>query len=275
MIHSIDYYSFTIPHEFPSIMKIEEKSHEAIRIFSLVCHEMSMFRMPLEAWKPETGARQYQVRLRHETTDITISFGSVNAHLFIECAGKACNTLDAINALLPLIENTLSRATRIDFAVDIFTDCDPRDFSASRNSTSFKSSGEVRTPSGRTNYVGGRASDRMARVYRYEPPHPRSEYLRVEAEYKHDAAKAAAQHLIAFGLPQASLDAHSPFQWTHATWTPENAHSSKIPYKAYRPDNASTVRWLYGDVVTALSKAIKAGLVDLDEWLEFLREGLF
>jgi hypothetical protein len=97
----------------------------------------------------------------------------------------------------------------------------------------------------------------------------------VEAEYKHDAAKSASKHYIETGLIKASLDAHQAFQWKHAAWTPEIVGASKIPYTAYRPDNASTVRWLYGDVVTALSKAVKTGLVDFDAWVNFVREGLF
>ena len=274
MIHSIDYYSFTIPHEFPPVMSILEKNREAIEKFVKVCNLSEIFPVRPEEWTPETGARQYQVRLRHSAIDITLSYGSVNAHVFVECAGKSCNNLDAVNALDAIIKATCDRATRIDFAVDIETDADPISFSAFRNSPSFKSSGQIISPTGRTGYVGGRKSDRMARVYRYEPPHPRSKFLRVEAEYKHNAAKSAAKHYLEVGLVQASIDAHSPFQWLSAAWTPEVVSSSKIAYKAYRPDNASTVRWLYGDVITALSKAVKSGIVDFEEWLKKAREGL-
>jgi len=275
MIHSIDYYSFTIPYEFPTNIKIEEKCRLAIKKFVSHCGLSDTGFLRREAWEIESGARQYQIRLRHSSLDICVSFGQVNAHIFVECAGKACNNLDALDVLDKIIETTMERTTRIDFAVDLLTDCDPREFIAQRGGSAFKSSGEIRTPSGRTNYIGSRSGDRMARVYRYEPPHPRASFLRVEAEYKHAAAKAAARHFITNGHSQACLDAHSPFQWKHAAWTPEDTTSSKIPYTAYRPDNASTVRWLYGDVVTALSKAVKAGLVDFEVWVNFVREGLF
>lgn len=274
MLYSIDYYSFTIRYEFPSTMKIQEKNRECIKAFLSVGKLQNIIPFKLDDWTPETGARQYQVRLRHNSLDICLSYGSINAHIFVECAGKACNNLDALDALVSLIEATSSRATRIDFAVDIECDTDPRDFVEMRGGTAFKSSGEIRTPSGRTNYVGGRSSDRMARVYRYEPPHPRAGFLRVEAEYKHAAAKASSGHLISKGLSQTCLDAHSPFQWAHPDWTPGNVNASKISYKAYRPENASTIRWLYGDVISALSKAVKAGLIDFEEWLKIAREGL-
>lgn len=275
MIYSIDYYSFTIPYEFPSNITIKDKNNLAIAKILDTCKLRFIGYFSSGDWLVETGARQYQVRLRHKTVDICISFGSINAHIFVECAGKACNNLDALDALVPIIKATADRTSRIDFAVDILTDCDPREFVAQREGTAFKSSGEIRSPAGRTNYIGSRTSDRMARVYRYEPPHPRASYLRVEAEYKHAAAKAASRHFTNKDVSIACLDAHTPFQWKHPAWTPENLTSSKIPYKAYRPDNASTIRWLYGDVVTALSKAVKEGLVDFEEWVNFVREGLF
>jgi hypothetical protein len=112
----------------------------------------------------------------------------------------------------------------------------------------------------------------MARVYRYEPPHPRAEYLRVEAEYKGNAAKIASKHYLEAGLLQASMDAHTPFGWSHTDWSQENTTSRKINYTSYRPENAATIRWLYGDVITALSKACKSELVILDDWLTELKK---
>ena len=221
-------------------------------------------------WGIEAARGFYSVRLRHEATGIAISFGSVNQHLFVELSGRACNNLDAIDALTSLIAQTTERCSRIDFAVDIECETDPEWFCTERGGSSFKSNGTIVSPSGKTCYLGSRKSERMARVYRYAPPHPRSNFLRVEAEYKGNAGKVAAKHLIATDLRTACLDAHQPFGWEHGVWKPDADDARKIPYKAYRPDNASTVRWLYGDVITALRKAVEAGLVDLDDWLSKL-----
>lgn len=275
MFYKIDYYSFTILFELPSVARREEKINLVLKTFVSVCNLQPEHFGNALLYSLEQGARQYQYRLRHLSTEVALSFGGINPHILVELAGKACDTFDAADLLYPLISNTAERTTRIDFAVDIDTTEDPRAFSAFRNSKAFKSSGEQRTPSGRTNYVGGRKGQRMARVYRYEPPHPRSHLLRVEAEYKGNAAKAAAGHLLEVGLQQACLDAHSPFQWASPAWSPEDGNGIKIPYKAYRPENAATVRWLYGDVVTALSKALKKGLIDWDEWLKFVRKEVF
>lgn len=226
-------------------------------------------------WSHENGARFYQHRLRHDVTGIALSYGKTNAHILVEFSGFTCNNLDAGGLLDDVIKQTYSRCSRIDFAVDIETATDPKDFVEQRGNKSFKSSGNKVSPSGRTYYLGGRTSERMARVYRYNPPHPRSNLLRVEAEYKGDAAKAAAEHYCTSGLQQACIDAHHPFSWEHHDWQEGELASRKIPYKAYNPQNASTIRWLYGDVVTALRKAVKADLIDFDDWLKaYLKNGL-
>jgi len=275
MFYSIDYYSFTIALPAPpSGGMFDSDLQMCINLFCGLFPDATTADSFRETWESEKGRGFYSHRFRHDPTDITMSYGERQSHIFIELAGKACNNLDGQELLEPLIHATGQRATRIDFAVDIPCEDDPRDFVAARGAWSFKSSGSIRSASGRTEYVGGRSSERMARVYRYESPHPRSHLLRVEAEYKGDAAKAACQHLRAHGLLEACLAAHSVFRWQHKVWVAGNATASKIPYKHYHPANASTLRWLYGDVVSALRKAVSEDLIDLDEWLKYLREGL-
>jgi hypothetical protein len=267
MYYSIDYYSFTIPVKETRYGTIDETNRHHVAQFLKNIGEEHHHKFGMGGWGIEKGSGFYSVRLRHEVSGVAISFGDINAHLFVELSGRACANLDALGELDPLIARCADRTSRIDFAVDISTELDPEHFSASRNNTSFKSNGTLRSPSGTTCYLGSRKSERMARIYRYNEPHPRSHILRVEAEYKGDAAKALAKHLVETSVRQACLDAHKPFGWTHAVWDSEDGDGVKIPYKAYNPSNAATVRWLYGDVITALRKAIEAGIVDLDDWL--------
>jgi len=275
MNYSVDYYSFTIliDRQLGLGMFNSDRTY-VLHTFNERFNLEIVGTNDHDTWTTEKAKGFYTYRLRHAGTDIVLSYGATNNHILCECAGKSCNTLDGNDLLDGLIRATADRTTRIDFAVDIETDIDPKTFIEARKSIAFKSTGSKRSPTGRTEYLGGRSSERMARVYRYEPPHPRSKFLRVEAEYKGAAAKTAARHLVTAGLIQACLDAHSAFQWSHATWTPADGHYGKIPYSAYNPSNANTVHWLYGTVITALSKAIKMGLINLDEWLESLREGL-
>lgn len=255
MFYSIDYYSFTIPTEKPfKELMFNNEQAQVLKTFVSILPFLTPSLSELSQYTVEKGARFYNHRMRHTSTEIAISWGETNSHVLVELAGKACNNFDAIDALLPLIRATHQRCSRIDFATDIKTDIDPTVFIASRSNKSFKSSGSKRSPTGRTEYVGGRTSERVARVYRYNKPHPRSDFLRVEAEYKGDAAKASAKYLAETDVREACLGAHKPFGWQHETWTDSLESVAKIPYSSYKPADASTVRWLYGDVITALRK---------------------
>lgn len=275
MFTSIDYYSFTIPLKEPMGQGMfDSDKHYAIEVF-VHSTGLEKFKNGIEDnWETEAARGFYQTRLRHISADITLSYGAINSHIFVELAGKACANFDSQDLLNPLIERTWERATRIDFAVDIKTEIAPKTFIEARSNKSFKSSGNKYSPTGGTEYLGGRSSERMARVYRYYSPHPRHEYLRVEVEYKGDAAKIASKHVSQTGVRQASLDAHQPFGWLHPVWDTGDVTSTRITYRTYRPNTASTLVWLYGDVITAIRKATKTGLLDLEEWLRFLREGL-
>jgi len=275
MFTLVDYYSFTIPLKEPlGKAMFDADKQMAIRTFAQTVR-ISTFENGVEDnWETENAKGFYQTRLRHISADVTLSYGAINSHIFVELAGKACANFDSQDLLNQLIERTWERATRIDFAVDIKTEIAPKTFIEARSNKSFKSSGNKYSPTGGTEYLGGRSSERMARVYRYYSPHPRHEFLRVEAEYKGDAAKAASKHLVEAGVQQASLDAHQPFGWLHAIWDTGDCTATRITYRTFRPDTASTLVWLYGDVVSALRKATKTGLLDLEEWLKFLREGL-
>jgi len=275
MFTLIDYYSYTIPLKEPMGRGMFDSDKQmAIQLFYESVQADQFKNGIADNWETESAKGFYQTRLRHSPSNVALSYGAINSHIFVELAGQACANFDSQDLLLPLIERTWERATRIDFAIDIKTEIAPKTFIEARTNKSFKSSGSKYSPTGGTEYLGGRSSERMARVYRYYSPHPRHEYLRVETEYKGDAAKASAKHLVETNVQQASLDAHQPFGWSHAVWNAGDCTATRISYRTYRPDTASTLVWLYGDVVTALRKAAKTGLLDIEEWLKFLRESI-
>jgi hypothetical protein len=275
MKYSIDYYSYTIPTEAPFTEGMfHEQQQRAINIFRTSIPEIASYSIGGE-WEHEHAQRFYSHRWRNRDSDVALSYGQTNAHVLVEFAGKACNFLAENDLLLGVISITASRCSRIDFAVDIECKTSPKEFIAQRSNKSFRSSGNKYTPTGGTEYLGGRTSERMARVYRYYEPHPRHNQLRVEAEYKGSAAKASTKFLLETDIQTACLAAHKPFQWRHPQWKPDAVEISKIPYSNYNPSDANTIRWLYGDVVTALRKAIKGDLIDFEEWLAIVRKGLF
>jgi len=275
LITLVDYYSYTIPtdRKFGEGM-FESDNLFAIELFTKSADCTQDFDRTSEHWEAQNAKGFYATRLRHTISSLALSYGNTNRHVFVELVGQSCANFDALDKLLPLIASTFERCSRIDFAVDIKTEISPKDFIDQRGNKSFKSSGHHYSPSGRTEYLGGRTSERMARIYRYEPPHPRNEYLRVEVELKGDAAKAYSKYLTTHTVEETTLAAHQAFKWQHAVWDASATNSDRVSFRSYRPENAATVHWLYGDVITALRKAVSAGLVDFEEWLKIVREGL-
>lgn len=268
----VDYYAFVINTAAPFGDVGKETCNYVVNSFvSLLTNETIRNRFERD-WTLENAKGFYTARLRHEPSGVALSFGSVNAHVFCELSGKPCDVLDGEDELLPLIKATHAKCSRIDFAVDIETDTTPERFSAFRNTTRWKYAPVYPSSSGTTVYVGSRKSERMARVYRYNKPHPRAHLLRVEAEYKGKAARAIAATLNTNSVWTATENAHSIFGWKDNIWTEKIGQGEKISYTSHRPANANTVRWLYSDVAKALRHAIREGLIELDEYVKFVME---
>lgn len=274
MFHKIDYYAYTIPARL-AFNEVTDEIQEFIRnTFTSAIQNEHILRSLESGWSIERAKGFYSHRLRHETTGIALSFGTINAHVYVELSGKACDCLEAADILSSLIETTKDKCSRIDFAVDFVTDTKPEDFSECRNQVRWKFCSHITGASGTTDYVGSRTGERMARVYRYNPPHPRAHLLRIEAEYKGDAAKAIVRELERMPLKDVCLAAHAPFGWCHPLWETEDVQAVKIPYSAHNPDNAATVRWLYGVVASSVRKAIAEGLIDWQSFQELVLLGL-
>lgn len=268
MDFKIDWYSFTLPlRGIPGGAGDETIKH--IDLFlELAIGEDWVPIAGRHIWQLEKGRGFYSFRIRNADTKVCVSWGDVNPHVYIECSGEACDLINRLGALEHFIEKTCNRASRIDFAVDIETDCDPQDFIVNIDGQAFKTTGSIVSENGKTCYIGSRKSERMARVYRYSHPHPRSHLLRVEAEYKGEAAKIAARAVICEGVRSACLAAHLPFRWKHPVWKPDETTYTKLPARKYDTEQASTVRWLYGTVAQSLLKAHQSDLINLAEWLQ-------
>lgn len=266
MFPKIDWYSFTIVLDAPFTSAGGATQEHVEQLFRNALQGSPEVRAFDSGWTLEAAKGFYFARLRHESTGVALSWGRINPHVLVELSGRACDNLESVDLLEPLIASTAARATRLDIAVDFLTDCSPERFSAFRNTDKWKHTSYVYSASGETFYIGSRKGERMARIYRYYEPHPRSKYLRVESEYKGDAARALAAKVGSLSLPALAAAAHEPFGWTHDLWTAAELSGEKISYTAYRSTNASTVRWLYGVVATSLRNAIKEGLID---WKEF------
>jgi len=263
----IDYYAFTIPEDSSFSSRGEPTIEYVISKFLAVTGKRSEWNMDRPTWSLESGGKNYAVRLRHDATDVALSFGSKNEHIYVELAGRACDAYESVDALVPLVTSTAERASRIDVATDFETSVTPEEFSDCRNKLKWKHRPVYPSDSGTTCYVGSRSSERMARVYRYNPPHPRSHLLRIETEYKGKAAKSVAYVVGVHSPSVLAARTNAIFSWSHPLWAELGEVGTPIKYKGYRPTNAATVLWLYGDVAKAVRKGIAGGYLEWDEWV--------
>ena len=211
----IDWYSFTLPlvSPLPARTGVDVLGDINVQLRSLSCDWLDSLSAD-GTWRLDKAKGFYSFRATHLTSGLSVSWGDVNAHLFVELPGSACDFVRAVGDFPALIRATCGRASRIDAAIDLRTGCSPRAFVAGGFAKRFGNShGHVVSEQGETVYVGNRKSDRSARVYRYNRPHPRAHLLRVEAEYHGKAARALAEVLRDLGEVEAVRRAHRAFEW--------------------------------------------------------------
>jgi hypothetical protein len=268
MYCKLDWFSFT----FPISLQGEKDNEYTLNAILLAFHDHtshSFLRIATaRLWQWEAPAGFYTNRIKCPKSSIQIQWSAGNPFALCVLSGQACDMVLKSISVAELARSANGRCTRCDFAVDIETAQQPKEFIDAGWSDAFKSSGHVESPTGTTYYVGSRNAERMARVYRYASPHPRSHLLRVEAEYKGDAAKMSCQHLVEHSLTQVTLSAHLPFGWRSPVWQPGNIEISKIPARKYDREGAGTLRWLELSVVPALKSAHKEGLISLKQWFD-------
>lgn len=264
----VDWLSFTVPlpeHPFRTIMT---QWGFVLRTLKKYTNSILSFNVKDEGWEVVAARGFYKYRAQNLKDGLSFSWGDVNEHIFVEASGIGCEWLRQLGILYDLLAIVRERATRIDIATDIQTDTTPRQFVELSNSPRIKTRSSVTSPTGDTEYVGSRQGERMARVYRYNPPHPRAHLLRIEVEYKGDSAKRLARLLNEANLISESLSANAPFGWAHPIWNAEHMEISKIPSKKTDRDGAATLLWLIDVVVPSIKRMEKEGYFTVREWVE-------
>lgn len=213
-------------------------------------------------WTPRTARAPYNASMLRGDHGCTVFAHQMLNHGLVEVGGIGMDTLGGIEAELFLASEVQPRLTRIDIAVDIFCEVRPDEFTAHREGGRFKSWGEQKSESGHTIYVGSRTSDRYARVYRYNEPHPRHQFLRVEHVLKAEQAKLAVGQIRDVGLEAYVAMLGNTFGWKHGIWRVE--HETDEAVKAWRPERRAgkTVMWLHGQVIPAIVKLHREGTID-------------
>lgn len=266
----VDYLSFSVPARFffeAGDLDDENKAHEIVTEF------LGSWWAPIaaaECWERYPDKGFYHTRLFHADSKIMVFIGNVNRHVHIECGGQALDYIRTLGFYEELMKRVGTRASRVDFAVDFESECPVREFIVNNDRKAFKAGGDVFSEDGDTTYIGSWKGERFARVYRYHKPHPRSHLLRAEVVLRKKYAKQAMTIWAEKGELQAALAAHAAFKWVHPLWKPAEATESRIKSERSDKQEAGAVRWVMGDVVSAVIRMHNDGLIDATEWFHKL-----
>lgn len=218
-------------------------------------------------WEHDRGRKPYSCSIRTEDNGVAIFANAKLPHALVELSGKGIERLLRHDSANELISAVTDRVTRIDLACDIETDVDPREFAASREPGRFKSGSEFVSDSGITVYVGSKTSNRYARVYRYNAPHPRAHLLRVEHVFKGDDAKSMLAYIADKGYEHAAQQSQAMFGWKHSTWTIAPAAEREINAHRNEREASKTLFWLYDTVGPLLARLHNEGKLSIGTFL--------
>jgi len=261
----IDYVSFTVMVDVTHVVG-EGNQQDAVMSALWGKHPWFMNWASRQGDWEAGGARgHYGLSLFNRLTFSAIRFGGSANHILVELPGTACQVLRDDDYLETVILEAAARLTRLDIAVDFPGGAHPLDFVGAGYNERFKSHAEIISESGVTAYVGSMKSERYARVYRYNEPHPRAGVTRVEHVLRSDYAKQAAHWLLDFTLTALVNVCGNSFGWQHPDWQPGSATDGKL--RASRADRhePGRVRWLHNVVIPALVKAHLDGLVEFED----------
>jgi len=273
LMAKLDWFAFTFP---ITLLGENDNENTLEHIFgALALHAGKAFAEIHNGhlWEWQSGRGFYTHSIRHPKLLTCINWSAGNPFAQCELSGQAVDMVLSSHSCSDLAVAANNRCTRMDIAIDIETDIRPEEFALQRNENRILASDNKKSATGETFYVGSRSSERMARVYRYYPPHPRAHLLRIEVELKGDAAKMVCAEMITGAFRELSARVNLPFGWMHPIWNTGNLMLSKIPARKYDNEGAGTLRWLSLTVAPALKSAHQSGLIDLETWIdEYLRK---
>jgi len=180
-------------------------------------------------------------------------------HCCVEISGSGCERIIKLGAINAVLLATHERCTRIDIACDIETETSPLDFVQDVSHERMRTSGTQISETGTTCYCGSQKSDRYARVYRYNAPHPRAHLLRVEHVFRKDYAKAVAKQCANGSLEAVAVSAGRTMGWNHSDWKPSVADSVDISVISGERSVGKTVFWLVNSVAPSFKRLCKTG----------------
>jgi len=267
----IDWISYTRSndvHLLPHPSDFAEAQREVVwewQRFNQTSDASEVSYIPVKPNKPFANARM------DNDTKSRIEWGGGSNRVLCSFAGQACRNLRTHNRTQEVLKAVCSDVTRIDLSVDLRVATRPMEFCGKRDKAKHKTGSFMFSEEGETQYVGSWSSDRFARVYRYNPPHERADFLRVEHVFKGKAAKSIAAALV--DSSPAAIIAHVGriYGWAHDDWRlAENLSAAPEAVEWYKEERhaSKTVTWLTETVAPCIVRMVKEGeIVDINEGL--------
>lgn len=213
-------------------------------------------------WKAqERGRAPYVNAWALDEGGVTLFASETLSHACIEISGQGCERIIALERMGAVLDACRERVTRIDIASDILTDVTPREFVAQTSHKRMRAGGYQTSVTGETCYVGSQKSERYCRVYRYNPPHPRADLLRVEHVFRKDYAKKVASAYCVYGSDAVSFSAGVAFGWIHPVWDPGEKQDVDISITNANHKGNNTVFWLVNSVAPAFKRLVNENVI--------------
>ncbi len=199
--------------------------------------------------------------------------GDKSGWVALEFSGLGCNVLRECQALDMVLALDTWRITRLDLAIDI-PGADPGEIAGSVDALRFKTRSSMQSVQGETHYIGSAKSDRMVRVYRYNLPHPRAGLCRVEFVLRNGAARKGAQAILDNGLASVGAELVRKFGFTSPALDGVGLAKPIHSYSTGERTRTGKYRWISGQAIPGIARAIKEGIVSRTEVLAALDRAL-
>lgn len=264
----IDWISFTLDVG-------SEEGRAVYRLPNIISEALHKIDSDLPAWLglydahvPHGGRAPYTHSWTFLDGGVSIFASPIVPHALVEISGKGLTALYEQGVVNDVLSLVTARLSRLDIAHDIPTETRPIEFCSERDGKKFSSRSEVVSQSGETVYIGSKKSDRYARVYRYNPPHPRSHLLRIEYCIKGMQARVTAQNVLESGIEAVNTALAVQFGWKHVDLIFDGSPTVDLP--SWRPERreGKTVAWLYGAVASAIIRLDRAGILSARTWFK-------
>ena len=237
------------------------------------------------------GTNGYTESVSFPDVGVLVRYGHPSGRPHVQLSGKGCRLIDTLSvgqghALWRGIFSIKDgrKFSRIDVCVDVYVpeaaDSPARQLRDPLAWERYVTNKKVHTRSwydsqdGQTLGLGSRSSDRYVRIYRFNPPHPRADWMRIEFELKDARAPAAAKMISAADGDCTKLVGSQllDFFGDNIRLTRQGeAPVAPTRMVVDRPEHAASTRWLFKVALPAVREAIIDGTIDKGEFEKWLR----